>query len=308
MPSVLIVDEPSPEREELVARLTAAGHRVTVAPDGEEALAAWRAHRHEVALVDEAAPKLSGAELAARMKAETQHVFAPVLLVVRRQEVAARIEALAVADDALGRPYLAAEAHARLEALLRTRQLVDQLRVQQAESEARAGADRVTGLRNRVFLSERLNEEFKRAQRYNEPLSLILLSVSGLREVEKARGRPFADRVLAQIAGMSLRALRQIDVVCRYGPAELAAILPNTHFTGSLICAERLHREARKCAVDDVVPVVSMGIAFFPGKDVAEPADLLRLGARALERAQEEGPGHICLVQHQGYLYHPPDA
>jgi two-component system, cell cycle response regulator len=113
------------------------------------------------------------------------------------------------------------------------------------------------------------------------------------------------DRVLLAIANAALRSLRQIDIVTRYGPAELAALLPNTHFAGSLICAERLHRESGKSPVEDFVPTVTMGIAFYPGKDVGEPADLLKMVSRALDRAREEGPGNICLYQHQGYLFQP---
>jgi diguanylate cyclase (GGDEF)-like protein len=282
MAQVLIVDEPSAARDALVELLTAAGHRVTVAADGADGLERWRAEKHELAVIDARAQRVSGAELAGRMKAETLHVFAPVILIVA-----------------------SAEPSARIEALLRTRALVDNLRAARAESESRSIADGVTGLRNRIFLGERLNEEFKRAMRYNEPLSLCLLSVEGLREVIAARGEPFGDRVLVAIANAALHSLRQIDVVCRYSAHELAALLPNTHFAGSLICAERLVRESARVPVDDFTPAVSLGIAFYPGKDVSEPADLLRIASRALDRAREEGAGRICLVQHQGYLYQP---
>jgi two-component system cell cycle response regulator len=308
VPSVLIVDDPSPVRDALVELLRRAGHNVTLAADSDEGLVVWRAQRHEVALLAASSGRIGGTELAARMKAETAQVYAPVLLVVGRNDVDARIEGLSVADDVLARPYLAAEAHARLEALLRTKSLVDQLRAARAESESRSIADGVTGLRNRLFLGERLNEEFKRSVRYNEPLSLIILNVERLRELTAERGTGFGDRVLLAIANAALRSLRQIDVVCRYGPTELAALLPNTHFAGSLICAERIHREAARSIVDDFVPTVSMGISFYPGKDVADPADLLKLGSRALERACEEGPGNICLYQHQGYLFQPKSS
>jgi hypothetical protein len=50
-----------------------------------------------------------------------------------------------------------------------------------------------------------------------------------------------------------------------------------------------------------------MGIAFHPNREVAEPADLLRLAEKALARAREEGPGRICLWQHQGYLFEPTE-
>jgi diguanylate cyclase (GGDEF)-like protein len=305
MPSILIAEPPSRERDQLVGLLQHNGHAITVVSDGEDALARWRSQRHEVAVLYADLPKLNGLDVAARMKLETPHVYAPVLLVVGRPDCDTRIQALSVADDVVSRPYHPGEAHARVEALLRTRLIVDQLRAARAESESRTVADGVTGLKNRLFLNERLNEEFKRSLRYNEPLSLIVLNVERLREVVENRGEPFGNRVLVTIANMAVRALRQIDIVCRYGPAELAALLPNTHFAGSLICAERLYREASKSPIDDFVPTLSMGISFYPGKDVSEPADLVKLAAQALERARAEGPGSICLVQHQGYLFHP---
>jgi diguanylate cyclase (GGDEF)-like protein len=188
---------------------------------------------------------------------------------------------------------------------LRTRAIVDELRAARAESEARTYSDQVTGLRNRAFLGERLVEEFKRSVRYNEPLSLVVMAVDNYRHLSETRGAGFGERVLQSVAAAALRSLRQIDIVTRYGPAEMAALLPNTHVAGALICADRLRREAGAMPIDDLRPSISMGIAFYPGKDVTEPTDLLRTSARALDRARDEGPGSICLVQHQGYLFVP---
>src|SRR5260370_6581064 len=134
---------------------------------------------------------------------------------------------------------------------------------------------------------------------------MVVRGIDNSRNLVDGRGAPFGERVLQAVAAASLRSLRQIDIVTRYGPSEMAALLPNTHVAGALICAERLRRESSIGTIDDVRPTVSMGIAFYPGKDVSEPTDLLRSAARALDRARDEGPGSICLVQHQGYLFQP---
>jgi two-component system cell cycle response regulator len=304
MAAILIVEPPSAARDDLERALTAAGHRLLVAGDGEEGLAAWRAERHELAILDDNAARLGGLAVALRMKSETPGAFMPVIVVTAKDAIA-RAAALVVADDAVTRPYDARELAARVGALLRTRAIVDELRLARAESEARTYADSTTGLRNRAFLGERISEEFKRAVRYNEPLSLVLLSIEGLRAVIEQRGVGTGDRVLQACAAAALRSLRQIDVVTRYGAAELAALLPNTHLAGALTCADRLRRETALASVDELKPVVSMGIAFYPGKDVNDATDLMRMAARALERAREEGPGSICLYQHQGYLFQP---
>ena len=304
MAAILMVEPPSAARDEMERALRDAGHKVLVVGDGESALSTWRTERQELAILDEAAARLNGVAVALRMKAESPSGFMPVIIVSPRDTIA-RAAALAVADDVIGRPFDGRELVARVGALLRTRAIVDELRLQRAESEAKTYADATTGLRNRAFLGERIGEEFKRAVRYNEPLSLVLLAVEGMREVIDKRGIGTADRLLQEVAKASLRSLRQIDVVTRYGAHELAALLPNTHLAGALTCADRLRRETATAVVDDARAVVSMGIAFYPGKDVNDATDLMRMAARALERAREEGAGSICLYQHQGYLFQP---
>src|SRR5581483_11110767 len=155
-------------------------------------------------------------ELAARLKSETDQSFTPVMLVSDRADVSARVSALATVEDVIARPYAPAEVAARIEALLRTRRLVDALRVARAESEARALDDPLTGLRNRLFLIERLHEEWKRSARYNEPLSLLLIAVEGMAELKARRGAEAADRVLTFVAGQTVASLRQIDLVTRH--------------------------------------------------------------------------------------------
>jgi two-component system cell cycle response regulator len=305
MSAILIVEPPSPGRDELERRLAEGGHRVRIAGDGEEALSAWRTERQELAIVDEGAPRVGGLALAMRMKSETQLGYMPVIVVTSRADTATFTQTLGVADDVVSRPLDVDRLLARVQALLRTRTIVDELRVARAESEARTHVDATTGLRNRAFLGERLNEEFKRAVRYNEPLSLVVMVIEGWRAVIEQRGGAFGDRLLQAVAAATMRSLRQIDVIARYGPAELAALLPNTHLAGALTCAERLRRENGAVKVDDLSPTVTMGISFYPGKDVSEAADMIRMASRALERAREEGPGSICLFQHQGYLFQP---
>ena len=304
MAAILMVEPPSAARDELERVLRDSGHKVLVVGDGDEALQTWRTERHDLAILDEASQRLNGVGVALRMKAESPSAFMPVIILSSRDAIA-RAAALAVADDVVARPYDAREVTARVAALLRTRTIVDELRLQRAESEAKTYADATTGLRNRAFLGERIGEEFKRAVRYNEPLSLVLLAVEGMRELIDKRGVGTADRMLQAVANASLRSLRQIDVVTRYGAHELAALLPNTHLAGALTCADRLRRETSTAAVDDTRAVVSMGIAFYPGKDVNDATDLMRMAARALERARKEGAGSICLYQHQGYLFQP---
>jgi two-component system cell cycle response regulator len=295
MAVVLVVESPSPLRELLEKTLQRAGHRTLVAASADEALTLFRTHRPDAVVLDEQANAT-----VAPLKSESTPNLLPVIVVTDRADPEARIALLQSADDVVARPYHPGEVAARIEGLLKTRRLADELSVVRAESGL---TDPATGLRNRLFLNERVVEEWKRAVRYSEPLSLLSLSLEDQAGALQSRGMAFRDRVLGSLGAALRRCLRQIDVVARYGPTELGALLVNTHLAGSLGSADRLRSEVASMRVDDYSPQVVMGISFYPGKDVNEPADLMRLCVHALDRARQEGPGSICLIQHQGYLF-----
>lgn len=295
MAIVLVVESPSPLREILEKTLERAGHRAVVAASADEALILARAHPPDAAILDESA----SASVAA-LKSESSPNLLPVLIVTSCTDPEARIALLQSAEDLVARPYHPREVIARLEGLLKTRRLADELSVLRTESGL---TDPVTGLRNRLFLNERVGEEWKRAVRYSEPLSLLSLSLEDPSGALQRRGSSFRDQVLVCLGAALRRCLRQIDVTSRYGPVELGALLVNTHLAGSLVSADRLRSEVASIRIDDYSPQVVMGISLYPGKDVNEPADLMRLCVQALDRARQEGPGSICLIQHQGYLF-----
>ena len=101
--------------------------------------------------------------------------------------------------------------------------------------------------------------------------------------------------------------MRKIDLVHRQGPRSYVLVLPNTHFPGALSVAERIVQRARRLPGVREPLDPSVGIAFFPSRDVSAFGDLLEMSERALERARQEGGGAICLYQHEGYLYRPED-
>jgi diguanylate cyclase (GGDEF)-like protein len=287
--------------DELTRGLEAGGHRVVSVPLKELVVRAAR-EKPDAILVREGDRTATVEALSRLRKAVPAGELWPTLVLQSGGELERRTTLLAVADDVLAEPAAIAEVIARTHVQLRTRRIIDELRAQRVDAESRSFADAVTGLRNRVYIGERLNEEWRRSTRYNEPLSLLLLGIDDLEGISETKGANLADRLLHDVAQLAVKSLRQIDVVTRYGPAELAALLPNTHFAGSCTCANRLRARIAKLEIDGVRPTVSMGIAFFPGKDVSGPSDLMRLAGRALERAREEGRGQICLFQHQGYL------
>jgi diguanylate cyclase (GGDEF)-like protein len=300
MASILVADDLPLSRDLVLRILRDRGHRTSFASDGEEALQRFQRDEPDVVVLEMGLQRLSGVETCTRIKAIATG-FVPVILVSTRGDLETRLAALAVAEDFLVKPYDVAELDARIGVQLRTRRLVEELRRgKPAGTEGAMPVDPGTGLRTTAFLVERLGEEWRRSVRFNEPMAVLL-----------AAADVGGEAALAVVGTALKRILRQIDVVARGEGDVAAALLPNTHVAGALVAAERLKRELATGITSSgsgglgAGVTASLGIACYPGRDIGAADDLLRLAGRALDRAREEGPGHICLYQHQGYLFRP---
>src|SRR5262249_41236156 len=94
--------------------------------------------------------------------------------------------------------------------------------------------------------------------------------------------------------------IRAVDLLGSWDQGGFALLLPSTHFAGALPVAQRIQSALRTLQV-----TVSLGAAFFPSQQVTTVDQLMDQAGAALERARTEGPGWVCLQQHQSYLYRP---
>ncbi len=157
--------------------------------------------------------------------------------------------------------------------------------------------DPLTGLENRQELRRRLVEEIARSQRFERPLSVLMLGLDHLGEVNATHGQLAGDMALAAVAGMVGTNVRAIDKVARYGDSSFAALLPETDLGGACVLAERLRRVVAEQPVrlgdgEPVALTVSIGVAAYPSH--AETPDALFAAAgEALHRARQEGRNRV---------------
>jgi PleD family two-component response regulator len=272
---------------------------VIAVADGQEAADRFLRERPDLAILEVELPRVPGLEVAARMRA-LPGPFAPILFLGTGIALETRLACLAAGEDFIARPADAQVVCARVAAHLRVRRLVEEHAAEAAAGAGRAdGRAPSPGVGDRTAFVERLAEEWKRSTRTNEPLAVIVAGVDGA-------GAGVAGRQATSVLAAAMRrCLRELDVLARADDSHLCGLLLNVHVTGAMAVADRLRRELRRHLVDGAAPVVSMGIAVHPGRDVLEPADLLRIAERAIARARDEGPGRICIYQHQSYLYEP---
>jgi PleD family two-component response regulator len=290
-----VADDSESDRHAARDALTSVGHHVIEAHDGQQALEVFARERPDLVMLDVVMPRISGLECCRILKAKTQHVYLPVIMVSTRNSVNARVEGLrSGADDYLGKPYDPEELRARVEALLRAKRMLGEAEAARLDTSEPTGDVRLDAAHMR-----RLEQEFDRAERYSDPLACLRVALDDDAAPPESRTR---------LRAIIDATLRKIDLVFPARPSGFLLTLPNTHFPGALAVAERIARDSKSGRTGIAAGSVSLGVSFFPNRDVHQLRELLELCDAALERARVDGGGRICLYQHQGYIYAPEDT
>ena len=168
------------------------------------------------------------------------------------------------------------------------------------EVEARSLTDPLTGLANRRWLEQRLDEELDRVRRYLRPLCLAVLDIDLFKEVNDGLGHSAGDDVLLRLASLLRAERRSTDLICRYGGEEMVLILPETVPDDALSLADRIRLLAEAGALGqhaDGRPItVSIGVAG-SGPDRNTPRTLFAAADAALYQAKANGRNQVRVAE-----------
>jgi diguanylate cyclase (GGDEF)-like protein len=159
--------------------------------------------------------------------------------------------------------------------------------------------DGLTGLYNRRYLGERLEQEFSRALRYSINLSILIMDVDFFKKVNDAFGHQVGDNALVTVARTLQQTVRGSDLIARYGGEEFVVVLPNTGQEQALVVAEKI----RAAIADAPVPgmgdkrlTISVGLASYPALKADKLSDLVRAADAALYTAKESGRDRVVVA------------
>jgi diguanylate cyclase (GGDEF)-like protein/PAS domain S-box-containing protein len=187
--------------------------------------------------------------------------------------------------------------------------LTERLRAEEAlrESENRyrelSIVDDLTQLYNARHFYHQLRTEIERANRYAQPLTLLLLDLDDFKCYNDAYGHLEGDRVLARIGQVFKGCLRQADSVFRYGGEEFTILLPMTTRAEGVVTAEKIRAEIGKenfCpAADRMIRLtVSIGLAqYVPPEEMVGFVDRVD---RLMYQAKKSGKDRVCCESEQG--------
>jgi diguanylate cyclase (GGDEF)-like protein len=159
----------------------------------------------------------------------------------------------------------------------------------------RAATDAVTGLFNVRVLHERLEVEIGLAERYSEPVSLIVLDIDEFERVNRRFGHPVGDELLRDFGETVRAGCRDSDAACRTGGDEFAVVLPGADALQALKVALRIQQDLRRRpSLDGASVTASVGIATYPqhGRSATE---LVRLAQGARYWVKRHGKDHALV-------------
>jgi diguanylate cyclase (GGDEF)-like protein len=304
-PRILIVDDHEDNIELLRARLDAWGFTTDSAADGEEALQRIQDSPPDLILLDVMMPKIDGIEVARRVKGDRSLPFIPIIMQTALDATENKVEGLeAGADDYITKPIDFAELKARVNSMLRIKRLQDALeererQLLEANERLRhmSQTDALTGLDNRRYLEERIDEMFEHARRLNEPFACVMCDLDRFKSVNDTYGHQAGDAVLKQFARILRHEVREIDRVGRYGGEEFMLLLPGTVLDAAVTFAERVRKEVEGHTFTfdgtQICRTASFGVSAWPHPRIGNCDVLVRAADDALYVAKETGRNRV---------------
>ncbi len=294
------------------------GHKAILASSAEEAFAILECEKPDIILLDVIMPNMNGFEMCRILQEQIDTCDIPIIFITATNssdDIVRGFETGAV--DYITKPFSTPELRARLNNQLQLQSYrseleiyVDLLRqtnnelqtsnqklrcaMEQAESLARQ--DFLTGLYNRRYISERLEEEVNRAHRNMKPFGISICDIDDFKKVNDNYGHQCGDLALQIISGILGTNIRSQDMIGRWGGEEFILVFPDTNIDGVRTIATKLKNMIEKTPVQFgeqcIKLTMTFGITCYTGDRPLEKE------INAADKALLEGKNHgkNCVV------------
>ncbi len=312
--SILLVDEDVTSSTKLSKQLNAAGHQVFETKDGNLALKYALENKPDLIITNWHMKPMSGIEFSKTLHSSTWGRAIYIIMLTSTEEENALIEAFnAGIDDYVVTPVSLKALLARIRAgerIIKLQQEVEkehkdlqryiaELAVANRRLELMANTDVLTGLSNRRYSLNRLEQEWATAHRTHRPLSVLMLDLDHFKSVNDSLGHDAGDLVLIHAAKIMRACTRPSDTPCRLGGEEFLIIAPNTGAKEALLLAERIRRTIETHQVANVPLLkpmtVSIGVACCV-EGLPTWKELLTLSDEALYKVKREKRNSVKLA------------
>lgn len=162
-----------------------------------------------------------------------------------------------------------------------------------------AATDGLTGLANHRAFYEVLEKELWRSRRYGGFISLIMVDIDNLKQINDTYGHRAGDMVIREVSKRLNECIRQIDIAARYGGDEFAVILPNTSQQEAAVVAERMVNSVAGSPIvwDKEHLEVSISVGVGQCDSTTSPEDITNRSDQALYTAKQAGKNTVRIFR-----------
>ena len=277
---VCVVDDCVDEAMVLCEGLALNGYDALAVYGGGDGLERCGQGDIDLVLLDIALPDIDGFEVCRRLKANPATAGIPVIFVTARGEAQDIALGYSIgASDYVVKPYNLPFVMVHVDSALRGAKTTLSTVLPSGTYEDPVNTDELTGLRNRRFLTDRLQEETDKAQRYNYPLSCLMIEIDEVTALDEPMEAMCLEDLLVEVA-MAMRASsRNYDILARYDGATFTAVLPHITREEALAYARKIEEEIRSATMNDplcpMVAKLNYGLATSQGANRCRDAEAL---------------------------------
>ncbi|HET7783249.1 diguanylate cyclase [Pseudarthrobacter sp. CC4] len=303
---VLVADDDPGSLMVARAAVERSGHDCLAAADGDQAWALYLEHQPDVVVTDRVMPGMDGLALCRAIREREEDLYTYVVLLTSqgsREDILAGLKA--GADDYVTKPLDPFVLQARLLVALRVTTLHADLAHYRRVLARQARTDPLTGLHNRLKLSEDLEQLHQWSVRYGERYSLAMCDVDNFKTYNDLYGHPAGDQALRAVAEALLGSVRKSDGVYRFGGEEFLLVLPKQSVSGAKALMERALDAVRNLAIEHAGDPsgqlrLSAGISAFTAEHRVDAVTLLGEADAALYAAKARGRNRVELARQSG--------
>ena len=295
---ILLVDDRRSSYERMAATLTSE-HEVDVETNAHEALFHAADGNYDVLMVSLGLENFDALRLCSQIRSLERTRSLPVLVLAEPEDNVRLLRGLEIGvNDYLVRPVDKNEMLARVRTQIRKKRYSERLRENVQQSIEMAVTDALTGLHNRRYMETHLNSLVDQAAARGKPLSVLVLDIDYFKAINDGYGHDAGDEVLREFAVRVRKAIRGIDLACRYGGEEFVVVMPETDMAVAGMVAERLRKRIASEAFPLSQPgkaidvTISIGIAARAEADDTA-ATMLKRADQALYRAKRDGRNRV---------------
>lgn len=231
---ILLADDEQDELALLEMRLKTAGYNVVKAVSGDEALAMIGELSPDLIVMDIFMPGMDGFSVKNKLNEDNISANIPVIFLTGYDDIKYKMQGFKSGiDDYITKPFDGKELLLRVDAVLKRKEFYEKISM----------TDSLTGLYNLHYLKSHFEHLFKSAKRYKQKFSIAIVDIDDFKAINDEFGHAVGDLVIKEIAYCLKWAIRESDIVTRYGGDEFVIVFPSTEKEEAFKAMERIKGE-----------------------------------------------------------------